>query len=276
MSPDNEPHFNIAETAGFYSQLAGVLAGFAFAAIMVLLTARMAPSTRPNGDVQPFSGATRLLVVSLVGLILASLNYAILAGDSPGSHRSASLELVGGVSFGTAGLSVMYAIVLTIDGVNIAANGVHHDLQSVGDFLRAALATVLTPLVFALIYLGVQDFTYTGTGPGIYPIDIVSWILLAIHIATGTTLYIRYGRKQRLPREPRERLIKVAASVIFGLIIVTTIAFAVLAAALYDNSTGGPAYVPYAAIIVAFLGATGFAYHLSRTRPPELGPQAPT
>jgi hypothetical protein len=271
MSPDSQPHFDIAQTAGFYSQLAGVLAGFAFAAIMVLLTARMAPPTKPESEVQPFSGATRLLVVSLMGLILASLNYAILAGDSPGTHRSASLELVGGVSFGTAGLSVMYAIVLTIDGVTLAAHGAHHDLQSVGDFLRATLATVLTPLVFALVYLGVQDFTYTSAGPGIYPIDIISWMLLLIQVATGITMYIRYGRKRRLSRDAREHLIKVAASVILGLIIVTTIAFAVLAAALYDNQAGGPAFVPYAAIIVAFLGATGFAHHLSRTRPPELG-----
>jgi hypothetical protein len=269
MNSEDEPYFNIAETAGFYSQLAGVLAGFAFAAIMVLLTARMAPSAESSEEVQPFSGATRLLVVSLVGLILASLNYAILAGDLPGSHRSASLELVGGVGFGAAGLSLIYAIVLTVDGVNIAAHDVHYDLKSVGDFLRAVLATVLTPLIFALIYLGVQDFTYTATGPGIYTIEIISWILLTVQFTTGIVGYTRHGRKRRnrLEHAARERLIKIAATATFGLIILTTISFAALAAALYDNAKDGPEFVPYAAMIVAFFGATSFAHHLGRTRP---------
>jgi hypothetical protein len=264
-----EPHFNIAVTAGFYSQLAGVLAGFAFAAIMVLLTARMAPSSQSSEEIQPFSGATRLLVVSLVGLILASLNYAILAGDIPGSHRSASLELVGGVGFGTAGLILIYAIVLTVDGVNTAARGVHHDLKSVGNFLRGTLATVLTPLIFALIYLGVQDFTYTDSGPGIYVIDVVSWVLLAIQFTFGIVNYARRSVKQqgRLSHGARERLVINAASVALGLIVLTTISFAALAAALYDNATSGPALVPYAAIIVAFLAASAFSHHLSRTRP---------
>ena len=269
MSPGRvPPYFNIAETAGFYSQLAGVLAGFAFAAIMVLLTARMTPPSESPEEVQPFSGATRLLVVSFVGLILASLNYAILAGDVPGSHRSASLELVGGVGFGAAGLSLIYAIVLTVDGVNIAAHGVHHDLKSVGDFFRATLATVLTPLIFALIYLGVQDFTYTSTGPGVYPIDVFSWILLAIQFTVGIVSYIRHGSKQRerLSHSSRERLIKITATTTLGLILLATISFAVLAAALYDNAEDGPEFVPYAAIIVAFCGAISFVHHLGRTR----------
>lgn len=269
MSLDKEPYFNISLTAGFYSQLAGVLAGFAFAGVMVLLTARMAPPSKPSEEVQPFSGATRLLVVSLVGLILASLNYAILAGDLPGSHRSASLELVGGVGFGAAGLALIYAIVLTVDGVNIAAHDVHDDLKSVGDFLRATLAIILTPLIFALIYLGVQDFTFTAYGPGIYAIDIFSWALLATQFTIGITSYIQHGRKdrKRLSHDSRERLIKIAASFTFGLIIATTISFAALAAALYDNAADGPEFVPYAAMIVAFFGATGFTHHLGLTRP---------
>jgi len=268
MNSEGEPYFNIAETAGFYSQLAGVLAGFAFAAIMVLLTARMAPSSESSEEVQPFSGATRLLVVSLVGLILASLNYAILAGDLPGSHRSASLELVGGLGFGAAGLSLIYAIVLTIDGVNITARGVHHDLKSVGDFLRAVLATILIPLIFSLVYLGVQDFTYTATGPGIYAIDIVSWILLSLQFTTGIVDYIWHGTKtDKLDHNSREIKIKKAATVALGVMILTTVSFATLAATLYDNAKDGPEFVPYATMIVAYIGATIFAHHLGQTRP---------
>ncbi|WP_143267170.1 hypothetical protein [Amycolatopsis thailandensis] len=270
MNAEREPFFNIAETAGFYSQLAGVLAGFAFAGIMVLLTARMTPSSRSTQEVQPFAGATRLLIVSLVGLILSSLNYAILAGDLPGSHRSASLELVSGVGFGAAGLSLIYAIVLTIDGVNSAAHDIHQDLKSVGEFLRAALATVLTPLIFALIYLGVQDFTYTAAGPGVYAIDIVSWILLAVQFITGIVSYRQHShsrQRKRLGHHERERRIKIAATVSFGVMISTTISFATLAAALYDNAANGPWLVPYVAIAISFLGAISFARHLARTRP---------
>jgi Co/Zn/Cd efflux system component len=126
--------FNIAITAGFYSQLAGVLAGFAFAALILLLTVRLAPPSTPPTTPSPFARSTRVLVVAFVGLVLTSVNYAVLAGDTSNSPRSALLELLAGLGFASSGALLLYAIALTFDGVNRASGPVAHaDLVFAGN-----------------------------------------------------------------------------------------------------------------------------------------------
>jgi hypothetical protein len=264
MSLASEQSFNIAATAGFYSQLAGVLAGFAFAAIMVLLTARMTPSQSQSSGVPPFSSATRVLVVSFVGLVLASLNYAVLAGDVPGKPRSATLELVGGVGFGAAGLLLLYAMVLTFDDVSRMSQQAHAD--SVGNFLRTVLSTVITPLILLFIYLGVQDFNYASRGSGVYAVDIFSWILVAMQVGFGIVEHFRF-RNVAIGDSARDRSIRIIAVMSIVLIVVASVSFALLAALLFDSAQAGPKVIPYIAILTAFAGAIGYTRHLSRTRP---------
>ena len=94
----NQPTFSITTTAGLYSQLAGVLAGFAFTSLMLLTTA--------SGRIQSsraFTDATRILVASFLALILTSVNYAVLAGDPGTDGRTASEEPILGVGFAVAG-----------------------------------------------------------------------------------------------------------------------------------------------------------------------------
>ncbi|ANZ40973.1 hypothetical protein BBK82_38315 [Lentzea guizhouensis] len=266
MTPDSRPAFDIVETAGFYSQLAGVLAGFAFAAIMVLLTARLIPSQRAAGGNSQFNSATRMLVVCFIGLVLASLNYAVLAGDTPGKIRAATLELVGGVGFATAGLLLIYAMVLTFDDVSAVAQG--NPADAVGDFLRSLLITVLTPLILLFIYLSVQDFNQIAhEKPGAEPIHEVSWLLIATQISLSTIDYLRH-RKTTVTFAERDRAVQSLARTAIAAVVATSILFAVLSAFLTSRSEPDPLEaIPYVAMVVSTIGAISFTHHLARTRP---------
>jgi hypothetical protein len=70
--------FSIAGTAAPYSQLAGVLAGFAFLGITLILTRQGGgPSNRPSGE----SGILLALLCAFIGLVVAAVEYAVLAGE---------------------------------------------------------------------------------------------------------------------------------------------------------------------------------------------------
>ncbi|WP_409496107.1 hypothetical protein [Amycolatopsis sp. cmx-11-12] len=262
-----EAGYNIAEIASLYSQLAGVLSGFAFTGLLLLLTARLSPAGSSTHETTPLVPPTRFLIVSFVGLLISSLTYAALAGDVPKSRRLASLELVAGLGFAASGLLLFYAIALTFDSLSIASERVNFALDSVGSFIRLILATILTPLMFFFLYLGIQDYNIATQRKAIGALDITAWALILLQIIIGTTVYLRLSGKKSLTGKKREKSLRMAASFALSLIIGVGIWFASLAALLYDATMTGPLFVPYLVLFVSFLSANSFVYHLARTRP---------
>lgn len=103
--------------AGFYSQLAGVLAGFAFAGchhtgLVALEAAQLTSGNRAGIALQSFAP----LISSFIGLVATSLNYAIIASEGH-TARGAGLETVGGIGFCVAGLMLFYSILVLLHGV---------------------------------------------------------------------------------------------------------------------------------------------------------------
>ncbi len=91
-----------AMVAGFYSQLTGVLAGFSFAGLVLVVTARIDASGQPvQPPVHAATDATiALLFSSFVGLVLSSLSYAVIAGETHGSAATSLSHVVAGLGFG--------------------------------------------------------------------------------------------------------------------------------------------------------------------------------
>ena len=115
--------FDISIVARNYAQLAGVLAGFAFVVINLVLDR----GYRRRGDGKP-RGASEVehetltgvaLMNAFLGLFLSAIQYSLLAGENGCSltgGRAASAELLGGISFVASVYMLLYAVVQFVSG----------------------------------------------------------------------------------------------------------------------------------------------------------------
>lgn len=270
MTPNIGLFFNISTTAGLYSQLAGVLAGFAFAALILLLTGRITPgSTGATTSGHAFARATRVLVVAFIGLVITSVDYAVLAGDTSGSPRSATLELLSGLAFATSGALLMYAVALTFDGVNAAIDSTANaDLLDVGCYIRRVLAIIVTPLLLFLLYLGVQDFKYASNRSRLDSVDLVSLSMIAFEIVAGASYY-RYRTRhcaRRLSNVQKEAATRRMANGALTLTLAASIGVSVASAVLNTPRQAVSISVPIVIMVVTVVSAAGFVVHLARTQ----------
>jgi heme/copper-type cytochrome/quinol oxidase subunit 2 len=115
--------FDISIVARSYAQLAGVLAGFAFVVINLVLDR----AYRRRGDGKPratvevehetLTGVA--LMNAFLGLFLSAIQYSLLAGENGCAltgGRAASAELFGGVSFVASVYMLLYAVVQFVSG----------------------------------------------------------------------------------------------------------------------------------------------------------------
>lgn len=99
--------FDGGETAGLYSQLAGVLAGIAFAALLLYLT-RASKEFRDTGD----QAVAANLTAAVAALILCAASYAVLAGAPKATGSAALAAIVYGLPFGTSVLLLFYTLAI--------------------------------------------------------------------------------------------------------------------------------------------------------------------
>ncbi|MEU8658092.1 hypothetical protein [Actinoplanes philippinensis] len=116
--------FDLAVIAENYGQMTGVLAGFSFTALVLLMTPTQAAerAARSGDD----GRATLALFSSFIALILATLIYSVLAGDTDeeARPRAATLEVIDGLVFGLAVISLLQGLYLIMRGANIDASTV--------------------------------------------------------------------------------------------------------------------------------------------------------
>ena len=115
--------FDISIVARNYAQLAGVLAGFAFVVINLVLDRayrrRSDGKPREAHAVEHETLTGVALMNAFLGLFLSAIQYSLLAGENgcslPGG-RAASAELLGGVSFVASVYMLLYAVVQFVSG----------------------------------------------------------------------------------------------------------------------------------------------------------------
>lgn len=143
--------FDYSKSAGYYSQLAGVLAGFAFLAISLLLSRqhRRNVQSEPAQEHEQDKQIVTALGCALLGLIAAAALYALTAGETGCTLSSARAALSKSVLAGLAfGFSVYTALFATVQLVSAAALGAH---------LRFMVAVVTPPAVVAFIIAHLDD-----------------------------------------------------------------------------------------------------------------------
>lgn len=154
--------FTFGPSAGLYSTMASVLAGFAFLAATLVIGG----THRRSGD-GPATDAEHArrhradisllvtLTIAFMSLILTSIQYAEIAGETGCAitqGRSASEEFLAGVSFVFSILLLSYAIVQMI-----AASGI----PRVGHSIRRLVAVVVPAVAMLLLAAAADEVAYT-------------------------------------------------------------------------------------------------------------------
>ncbi|ROO50802.1 hypothetical protein EDC02_5660 [Micromonospora sp. Llam0] len=108
------PVTDVTQIAGFYAQMTGVLAGFAFTAMVVLLSPIQVDERAEVGrkDEQVLAA----LFAAFIALVVTTLNYSLLAGEpADASQRAHSMRLIDGVPFGMAAVMLFQGITLLLN-----------------------------------------------------------------------------------------------------------------------------------------------------------------
>jgi hypothetical protein len=139
LALDSIIHFSIQSASGYYSQLAGVFAGFVFTAMILLL------GNPPRGDIKSISAPLLAFLIVFFQLIVASFSFAVVTGDN-GEPRSTVLGLIASCVFATASAQMFITIAWFFK-----LFGVSGTVMRVGSWLcRGVCFIVLVWLVIAM------------------------------------------------------------------------------------------------------------------------------
>ena len=117
--------FSDKDAAALYSQLTGVLAGFAFAGMIMVVTSRFErskpmddpPQQTPDPIQVATSRALTLLVSAFFGLVAVSLAYALIGGDQV-PERAAVGHVIAGAGFGSSALALLLSVFYLIEAAD--------------------------------------------------------------------------------------------------------------------------------------------------------------
>lgn len=144
FSCPTEMPYDLTLVARSYGAFAGILAGFAFAAVVQTLT-------RPSGKNSADAHAVVALLSAFFGFLLAALLYAILNGESHAAvveGRAATEQVMAAVVLGFAALTLLYGVVVMIDSRN---------LSSAAEGARFMVGVLIPPLVTLQVALAGGD-----------------------------------------------------------------------------------------------------------------------
>jgi hypothetical protein len=150
--------FDFSQSAGNYSQLAGVLAGIAFLAIMLVLNRqhRRGSAGDTAREYEQDNRFVTALACAFLGLITAAALFALLSGEEGCalvSGRALSKEVLAGVAFFFPVYTLLFGAVQV---VSAAAMGAH---------LRFIVSVLTPPVVVAFIVASLDDLALSLANP---------------------------------------------------------------------------------------------------------------
>jgi hypothetical protein len=114
---------NLGTISQNYGQMTGVLAGFAFTALVLLLTPTQSDQRVATG--RRSEGVSLAFFVAFITLVIATLVFSVLAGEPEDARpRAATAELIDGVIFGSAALILLHGLSLLMRNASIEASAV--------------------------------------------------------------------------------------------------------------------------------------------------------
>jgi hypothetical protein len=228
--------FDISIVARNYAQLAGVLAGFAFVVINLVLDRsyrrRGDGKSRAAHEVEHETLTGVALMNAFLGLFLSAIQYSLLAGENGCSltgGRAASAELLGGISFVASVYMLLYAVVQFVSG-------------SAGTLAKHCVfivAVLVPPIAVFFIEATVSDLALALADPTtrqpLQPLwddanNLSVPIALAVLIVAAAVW--RVGRKRRLsetPSDPRVQTLRTALPYVTVVVVISAVVRAITA-----------------------------------------------
>lgn len=219
--------FDIASSAGWYSAIAGLLAGFALLAILLPLDHDADASDEPH-----VADSVVIFTCAFFTLLILGFTYAVLAGrtgDGPAAGVAAHEQLLNGAVFGLATLLLLFGLraVLSSYGTNASV------LEPAGTVILMATA-VLGPIVsLALQFSNALDLEHyraglageQACGAGGLPAGV--WINLAI-VAVGAVAVLGLALlRHRLPRSLTAATTVAKATLVLAVVVTVWLAVVV-------------------------------------------------
>jgi hypothetical protein len=166
--------FSVATTSGLYSTVAGVMAGFAFAAVFFMIT-----DVRRVGSATVRDVAAQALSAAFLALLLSAVCWAIVAGEKETAGRAATIEVFAGCGFALAAVQLFYSLMLLIEARAQVGQPLHR-------YFRLAGGAFLCPAAFGLAALGVTDYAETSEGAaGTWTLGVAVALLGALLLLVG-------------------------------------------------------------------------------------------
>lgn len=156
--------FDFSQSAGNYSQLSGVLAGFAFLAIMLVLSRqhRRGGETDAVREYEQDNRFVTALACACLGLITAATLFSLLSGEvgcALISGRALSKEVLAGVAFFFSVYTLLFGAVQLVSA------------SALGTHLRFIVAVLAPPLVVAFIVASLNDLALSLANPPDQPAE---------------------------------------------------------------------------------------------------------
>jgi hypothetical protein len=237
----SDPAFSIAETAALYAQTAGVLAGFAFSALVFL--------SRPRDGERRVGGLALTMIAAFVSLVISSLMWSVLAGEAAARGRATSEELANGLPFTMAIIMIFYGVSLMM--------GASHVIDTTAIRVSQILAAIVIPTIsmFYLVVgaLDIESVRSAATHPensgscgSLEPVNKIGLVLVVTQVVVLTAAWFLRPR-HRLRRTARDLRNAAPLSA-----IITSVLSAFVSGLA---SMQQPEYVPPQWAVIAFLSA---------------------
>lgn len=256
--PCKPPSLDLGTVAQLYSQLTGVLAGFALTAVFIVV-AHFLGGAEPTGRREEvLRQALPLLVAAVLGLIFSSLTYCVVAADGDNPGRALFEHDLAGVGFSVAGALLIFAAVLLVEGA-LPHDSAHYARRLLGQGAPLPMFGLLSEGVYAYgrAYHG-------GRAPGWLGVLVVG--LLGVVAIVSVAGHVAYGRVE-LDRfrvsGGRTWLVAVG-----GLAVVTVCLLGVVVTmAVAGTGCSVPVGAVVAVLLFGFAAAIGSSCWLFVTRP---------
>lgn len=196
----NDVAFDVASSAGWYSAVAGLLAGFAFVAVLLPLD-----HDSSEQDDRETGHAVVVFICAFFSLLVLSLTYAILAGRTGGGAVdgiAAHEQMINGAAFGLSVLLLLFGLRAVL-----GAYGSNRLIFESARRLVLVVTSVLGPLVLLSLQfsnaLDVERFragSATGDACAESGMPAGVWVNLAITVLAMLAIVLLALLRRRLPR----------------------------------------------------------------------------
>ncbi|MFZ1162951.1 hypothetical protein [Mycobacterium sp.] len=228
--------FDISIAARNYAQFAGVLAGFAFVVINLVLDRgyrrRSDGKSRAAHEIEHETLTGVALMNAFLGLFLSAIQYSLLAGENGCAltgGRAASAELLGGICFVASVYMLLYAVVQFVSG-------------SAGTLAKHCVfivAVLVPPIAVFFIEATISDLALALADPTTrQPLQplwddannlSVPIALAVLTVSAGMWVVGRPRRKSETPSSPRVHQFRTALPYITVVVVISAVVRAVSA-----------------------------------------------